>query len=81
MYNLPSNDVESVLRYVDINGDGRVNYNEFAKRLARPDYPAQAIPRDNYRNNNNYTGYDSGMDILPRGKRCILAWPPLEWRC
>ena len=69
MYNLPTNDVESVLRYVDINGNGRVNYNEFAKRLARPDYPGQNFRNGNNRNNNNNMGYNSGMDILPRGDR------------
>ena len=69
IYNLPTNEVDIVLRHVDINGDGRVNYNEFARRLARPDYPEQNAPTANNRINKRQNNvYNSERDILPRGE-------------
>ncbi len=69
IYNLPTNEVDIVLRHVDINGNGRVNYNEFARRLARPDYPEQNAPVATNRVNNRQNNvYNSERDVLPRGE-------------
>lgn len=40
-YNIPNADVDEILRYADVSGDGRIAYAEFTKRLARQGYPGQ----------------------------------------
>jgi hypothetical protein len=72
LYNIPQTDVDGVLRFADVDGNGRISYNEFAERLSQPDYPGRQMGR-NIPNNDGYGGggfrkpENSYRGVLPSG--------------
>ena len=68
-YNIPSADISSVMRHADTDKDGRINYDEFAKRLSRQDYPNTT---QKHRTTNDRPGNSKGRrrpDAAGRSRR------------
>ena len=60
MYNLPTAQVEAAFALSDIDGNGYISYNEFAKKLARVDYTRTSMPLP------GAPGYKSAGNQFPR---------------
>ncbi len=76
MYNLPTEQVQAAFALSDIDGNGRIEYHEFAKQLSRPDYTQASMPLPGMRaggpggpggGGNGSGNAKAGLGNMPRG--------------